>query len=57
MRDVAAAVAAVDRLGELDRAEVRRQFETRFTARRMAEDYVQLYHRMAASARPRLRVV
>jgi glycosyltransferase involved in cell wall biosynthesis len=57
VRDVAAAVAAVDRLGELDRAEVRRQFETRFTARRMAEDYVQLYHRMAASARPRLRVV
>jgi glycosyltransferase involved in cell wall biosynthesis len=57
VKDVDRAVAAIDRLGELDRGEVRRQFETRFTAGRMAEDYVQLYHRMAAGARPLLRVV
>jgi len=57
VRDEAGAVAAIDRLGELDRAEVRKQFETRFTAQRMAQDYVQLYQRMEASARPLLRVV
>jgi glycosyltransferase involved in cell wall biosynthesis len=57
VKDEDRAVAAIDRLGELDRTEVRRQFETRFTAQRMAEDYVQLYHRMAVGARPLLRVV
>jgi glycosyltransferase involved in cell wall biosynthesis len=57
VNDEAAAVAAVDRLGDLDRAEIRQQFETRFTAQRMAEDYVQLYHRMAVGVRPLLRVV
>ena len=57
VKDEAAAVAALDRLADLDRAEVRAQFETRFTARRMAEDYIQLYHRMAAGVRPLLRVV
>jgi glycosyltransferase involved in cell wall biosynthesis len=57
VKDEAAAVAAVDRLGELDRAEVRHQFEKRFTAQRMAEDYVELYHRMAVRSRPLLRVV
>jgi glycosyltransferase involved in cell wall biosynthesis len=57
VKDEAGAVAAVDRLGELDRAEVRKQFETRFSAQRMAEDYLQLYHRMAAGVRPLLRVV
>ena len=57
VRDEAGAVAAVDRLGELDRAEVRKQFETRFTVQRMAEDYVQLYQRMEAGVRPLLRVV
>jgi len=57
VKDEAAAVAAIGRLGDLNRAEVRRQFEARFTAQRMAEDYVQLYHRMAAGVRPLLRVV
>jgi hypothetical protein len=38
-----AAVAAIDRLDELDRAKVRQQFERRFTARRMAQDYVDVY--------------
>jgi glycosyltransferase involved in cell wall biosynthesis len=54
VKDVAAAAAAVDRLGELDRGEVRRQFETRFTAQRMAADYVDLYERIAVRARPPL---
>jgi glycosyltransferase involved in cell wall biosynthesis len=57
VKDEAAAVAAVKRLDDLDRGDIRKQFETRFTAQRMAEDYVQLYHRMAVGVRPLLRVV
>jgi len=42
------AVAAVRRLGSLDRTAIRRAFENRFTARRMAKDYVGLYRQMIA---------
>ena len=45
--DVAGAVAACRRLDELDRATIRAEFEERFSARRMAEDYVALYRRLA----------
>ena len=41
--DEDAAVAAISRLGELDRGGVRAIFDQRWTARRMAEDYVALY--------------
>jgi len=51
------AVAAVDRLGELDRAKVRLQFERRFTARRMAQDYLDLYGELCQPVAPRLRAV
>ncbi len=51
------AVAAIGRLGELDRAKVRLQFERRFTARRMAEDYLDLYGELSLPATPRLRAV
>jgi glycosyltransferase involved in cell wall biosynthesis len=37
------AVAALARIGEIDRAGVRRRFEERFTAERMARDYLALY--------------
>lgn len=37
------AVAAVGRLGALDRAACRAEFERRFTAERMARDYVRVY--------------
>ncbi|MEJ1158310.1 glycosyltransferase family 4 protein [Prosthecomicrobium sp. N25] len=37
------AVAAVEKAKHLERTRVRRTFESRFTARRMAEDYVDLY--------------
>jgi glycosyltransferase involved in cell wall biosynthesis len=37
------AVSAVDRIDELDRAECRRVFERRFSAERMAQDYVDIY--------------
>jgi len=51
------AVAAIDRLGELDRAKVRLQFERRFTARRMAQDYLDLYGELCQPVAPRLRAV
>jgi len=51
------AVAAIGSAIEMSRAVVRRGFERRFTARRMAEDYLGLYRRLAARARPALRVV
>lgn len=44
--DLDEAVAAVERVGELSRAACRRAFEQRFTAARMAADYIQLYHRV-----------
>ena len=41
--DVAAAVAAVPWAKQLDRGAIRRRFEERFTADRMARDYLALY--------------
>lgn len=43
---VTEAVAVLPRLLELDRHVIRGTFEKRFTARRMAEDYVRLYEHM-----------
>ena len=57
VEDEAAAVAAVRRVPSLSRAVVRRNFERRFTAERMAEDYLTLYRRLATHARPALRIV
>jgi glycosyltransferase involved in cell wall biosynthesis len=42
------AVAAIERVGELDRRQVRATFERRFSARRMAEDYVRAYESLLA---------
>jgi len=44
------AVAAVAGIDSLDRASVRRCFEARFTAERMARNYVKLYERLLRSA-------
>jgi glycosyltransferase involved in cell wall biosynthesis len=44
------ALAAIGRLHTLDRARVRAEFERRFAARRMAEDYVRAYRRLAEPA-------
>ena len=57
VHDENAAVGAVSRLDRLNASAIRDRFETRFTARRMAEDYVALYRRMAVKSRPALRVV
>jgi glycosyltransferase involved in cell wall biosynthesis len=45
------AVAAVHRLASLDRRTVRHAFERRFTAGRMARDYVDIYERCASLRR------
>lgn len=42
----AEAVEALHRIDRLDRAEIRRRFEARFTAERMARDYLALYQRL-----------
>jgi glycosyltransferase involved in cell wall biosynthesis len=44
------AVRAVNLVGKLNRREIRRAFERRFTARRMADDYVDIYHQLTDSA-------
>jgi glycosyltransferase involved in cell wall biosynthesis len=40
------AVAAVERAASLSRARIRREFERRFTAQRMARDYLSVYQRV-----------
>jgi glycosyltransferase involved in cell wall biosynthesis len=45
------AVEAVGRLGTLDRAKIRREFESRFTAHRMAQNYLKLYASLARARR------
>jgi glycosyltransferase involved in cell wall biosynthesis len=54
--DMAEAIAAVDRAKGLPRAAVRQRFEQRFTARRMAQDYVDLYERLSHSRAAELMV-
>jgi glycosyltransferase involved in cell wall biosynthesis len=49
----AAAVEAIGRLGELDRRQVRRRFEQRFSASRMAAEYLGLYEALAGCVRNR----
>ena len=45
------AVEAVQRLGTLDRARIRREFARRFTAQHMAQNYLKLYARLARARR------
>ena len=58
VEDEAGAGAAVARLGQLSRAGVRARFDARFTARRMAEDYLAIYQRLdARQTTPRAKLV
>ena len=57
VEDEISAVAAVDRLSRLDRGAIRKQFETRFTARRMALDYLAAYRGLMEEAEPKIRLV
>ncbi|HEX6441397.1 MAG TPA: glycosyltransferase family 4 protein [Stellaceae bacterium] len=46
------AAEAVSQAARLDRSRVRRVFEERFTGRRMAEDYLNVYRRLMAREQP-----
>jgi glycosyltransferase involved in cell wall biosynthesis len=48
-----AAHTITNRLGSLSRQGIRARFEERFTARRMANDYVDVYHQLIAEAKRR----
>src|SRR6202011_3428169 len=43
VEDVGGAIGAFDRLSQLSREKIRKQFEKRFTARRMAQEYLAAY--------------
>ncbi|MGQ0683563.1 glycosyltransferase family 4 protein [Bradyrhizobium sp.] len=57
VEDEISAVAAVDRLAGLDRGDIRKVFERRFTARRMALDYLAAYRGLMEEAEPRMKLV
>jgi glycosyltransferase involved in cell wall biosynthesis len=57
VEDETSAVAAVDRLSGLNRHAIRKQFEARFTARRMALDYLAVYRSLMEAAEPRIKLV
>ena len=55
VEDEQGAIAAVRQLASISRTAVRQRFETRFTARRMAADYVEVYRSLAGEDRSVLR--
>lgn len=57
VEDERGAMSAVERLSSLSRATVRQRFEDRFTARRMAEDYLAIYRSLAGEDRSVLRAI
>jgi glycosyltransferase involved in cell wall biosynthesis len=57
VEDETSAVAAVGRLSRLERSAVRKQFEARFTARRMALDYLASYRSLMEEPEPRIKLV
>jgi glycosyltransferase involved in cell wall biosynthesis len=57
VEDEQSAIGAAYRLPELSRAKVRERFEERFTARRMAQDYLGVYRSLMGADAPRLTVV
>jgi glycosyltransferase involved in cell wall biosynthesis len=57
VEDTNGAIGAVDRLGHLSREKVRKRFEQRFTARRMAQDYLSTYRSVMDAVTPHLRLV
>lgn len=48
------AAAAVERIGHLDRGAIRRCFERRFTAERMARGYLEIYEDLTALRQPEM---
>lgn len=57
VEDEISATSAVNRLAQLDRRDIRLRFEARFTARRMALDYLAAYHSLMEASAPRIKLV
>src|SRR4029077_1447380 len=57
VEDETSAVGVIGRLSGLDRGAIRKQFEKRFTARRMALDYLAAYRSLTEAAQPRIKLV
>lgn len=57
VEDEISAVAIIDRLETLDRAAIRDTFEARFTARRMALNYLETYRELTNTLTPRIKLV
>jgi glycosyltransferase involved in cell wall biosynthesis len=57
VEDEQGAIGAAYRLSELSRKEIRARFEARFTARRMAQDYLAVYRSLMDREQPHLRLV
>jgi glycosyltransferase involved in cell wall biosynthesis len=57
VEDETSALGAINRLSEIDRGGVRARFEQRFTARRMAMEYISAYREQMKNATPRLKLV
>jgi glycosyltransferase involved in cell wall biosynthesis len=57
VEDETGAIGALDRLGHLSREKIRQRFEGRFTARRMAQDYLAVYRSLMDGVAPHLRLV
>ena len=57
VEDEIGAIGAVDRLSQLPRGRIRRTFEERYTARRMAQDYLAVYRSLIEGNASHLRLV
>src|SRR5216684_4439349 len=57
VEDEKGAIGAFDRLSQLSREKIRKQFEQRFTARRMAQEYLAVYRSLADRNERHLRLV
>ncbi len=57
VEDENGAMGAIDRLPQLSRQKVREAFEQRFTARRMAEEYLGVYRQLMGETVPHLKLV
>ena len=57
VEDSQGAIGAVRKLGQLSRQTVRARFDERFTARRMAQDYLGIYRSLAGEQRSVLRAI
>jgi glycosyltransferase involved in cell wall biosynthesis len=57
VEDEKGAIGALDRVSQLSREQIRTQFEARFTARRMAQEYLAVYRSLAEHNQRHLRLV